>query len=113
MTVAPGADFGPLDLAFPTCPLRSSTFSTGHIPMSKLRSHLEIAIASISAFSEDGKLDLAELETLLALALRDEIVDEDEKRVLVNVLTRAERDGVAADVQARIAEVRAKYPIPA
>jgi hypothetical protein len=37
------------------------------------------------------------------------VVDEDEKRVLANILTRAERDGVAADVQTRIDELRAKY----
>jgi hypothetical protein len=77
--------------------------------MSKLRSHHEIAISSIHVFSDDGRLDLAELEKLLALALRDEVVDEDEKRVLGNILTRAERDGVAADVQSRIDELRTKY----
>ncbi len=77
--------------------------------MSKPRSHLDIAVASIHVFSDDGKLDLAELEKLLGLALRDEVIDEDEKRVLGNILTRAERDGVAADVRARIDEVRGKY----
>ena len=61
--------------------------------MSKLPSHHEIAIASIPVFSDDGHLDLVELEKLLALALRDAVVDEDEKRVLGNILTRAERDG--------------------
>ena len=77
--------------------------------MSKLRSPHEIAITSIHVFTDDGRLDLAELEILLALALRDEVVDENEKRVLANILTRAERDGVAADVQTRIDELRARY----
>lgn len=77
--------------------------------MSKLRSHHEIAIASIHVFSDDGRLDLAELEKLLALALRDDVIDQDEKRVLANILARAERDGVAAEVQVRIDEVRARY----
>ncbi len=81
--------------------------------MSNLRSHHAIAVASIHVFSDDGRLDLAELEKLLALALRDEVIDEDEKRVLGNILTRAERDGVAADVQARIDEVRARYGVAA
>ncbi len=75
----------------------------------KLRSHHEIAIASIHVFTDDGRLDLAELEKLLALAVRDEVVDADEKRVLANILTRAERDGVAPEVQARIVEVRRQY----
>ena len=77
--------------------------------MSKIRSHHEIAIASIHVFSDDGRLDLAELEKLLALALRDDVIDEDEKRVLGNILTRAERDGVDAEVRTRIDVVRLKY----
>lgn len=74
-----------------------------------LRSHHEIAIASIHVFTDDGRLDLAELEKLLALAVRDEVVDADEKRVLANILTRAERDGVDSEVLARIVEVRRQY----
>jgi LDH2 family malate/lactate/ureidoglycolate dehydrogenase len=75
----------------------------------KPRSHHEIAIASIHVFADDGRLDLAELEKLLALALRDGIVDEDEKRVLANILTRAERDGVDESVLTRIDQVRQQY----
>lgn len=81
--------------------------------MSKLPSHHEIAVASITVFSDDGRLDLAELEKLLALALRDAMVDEDEKRVLGNILTRAERDGVDPDVQARIDQVRQQHGLGA
>lgn len=75
----------------------------------KLRSHHDIAIASIHVFTDDGRLDLTELEKLLALAVRDEVVDADEKRVLANILTRAERDGVDPEVLARIVEVRRQY----
>ncbi len=81
--------------------------------MSKLPSHHEIAVASIHVFSDDGRLDLAELEKLLALALRDAVVDEDEKRVLGNILTRAERDGVDPDVQARIDQARQQHGLSA
>jgi hypothetical protein len=77
--------------------------------MSKLRSHHEIAITSIHVFSDDGRLDLAELDKLLALALRDEVIDEDEKRVLGNILTRAERDGVDEVVLTRIDQVRQQH----
>ena len=79
----------------------------------KLRSHHAIAIAAIHVFADDGRLDLAELEKLLALALRDQTVDEEEKRVLANILGRAERDGVAPEVQARIDEVRRLHGLPA
>lgn len=81
--------------------------------MSKLPSHHEIAVASIHVFSDDGRLDLAELEKLLALALRDAVVDEDEKRVLGNILARAERDGVDPDVLARIDQARQQHGLSA
>jgi len=74
--------------------------------LSKLDSHLKLALASIPVFTDDGRMDLAELDRLLAVALEDHAVDPEEKRVLANVLARAEKDGVDAEVQARIAEVR-------
>jgi hypothetical protein len=74
--------------------------------LSKLDSHLKLALASIPVFTDDGRMDLAELDRLLAVALEDQVVDPEEKRVLANVLARAEKDGVDTEVQARIAEVR-------
>ncbi|KAB8192500.1 hypothetical protein FKV24_007210 [Lysobacter maris] len=81
--------------------------------MTEPHSHLEIALASIRVFTDDGRMDLGELERLLELALRDRVVDEDEKRVLANIFARAEKDGVEADVAARIAEVRRRHALPA
>ena len=81
--------------------------------MTEPHSHLEIALASIQVFTDDGRMDLGELERLLELALRDRVVDEDEKRVLANIFARAEKDGVEAGVAARIAEARRRHAIPA
>jgi len=75
----------------------------------RLPAHLQLALASVPVFTDDGRLDLAELESLLALALADHRLDEDEKRVLGNVLDRAEADGVGADVQARIEAIRREH----
>lgn len=50
--------------------------------MSRLPSRHENDVASLHVSSDDGRLHLAELGKLLALALRDAVVDEDEKRVL-------------------------------
>lgn len=80
--------------------------------LSKLDSHLKLALATIPVFTDDGRLDLAELDRLLAVALEDQVVDPEEKRVLANVLARAERDGVDAEVQARILEVRQQHGLP-
>jgi hypothetical protein len=80
--------------------------------MTHSRSYLDIALASIKVFSDDGKLDLEELNFLLGLALRDGVVDEDEKRVLANVFRRAEQGELRPAVSARIGEVRAKHGVP-
>ena len=52
---------------------------------------------------------LTELESLLAKALADHRLDDDEKRVLGNVMDRAEAGGVAIDVQARIDRIRREH----
>jgi len=75
----------------------------------RLPDHLQLALAAIPAFADDGRLSRDELDHLLGLALRDQAIDVDEARVLGNILDRAERDGVDADVQARIRQVRSGY----
>lgn len=81
--------------------------------LSRLNTHLKLALASIPVFTDDGRLGLDELDRLLAVALEDGDVDDEEKRVLANILVRAEKDGVGPDVQARIALVRAQHGLPA
>ncbi|MGY1408042.1 MULTISPECIES: hypothetical protein [unclassified Luteimonas] len=75
----------------------------------RLPTHLQLALAAVPIFTNDGKLDLAELDSLLAKALADHQLDDEEKRVLANVIDRAEADGVDADVQARIAQIRGEH----
>jgi hypothetical protein len=75
----------------------------------RLPQHLQLALAAMPVFSDDGRLDLAELESLLSRALADHQLDDDEKRVLANVLDRAEADGVDGEVAARIAEIRRQH----
>lgn len=81
--------------------------------MAQPQSHLVIALASIQVFTNDGTLDVAELQNLLDLALRDKIVDEDEKRVLGNIFKQAELGTLDAEVKRRIDEARELHGIPA
>jgi hypothetical protein len=76
-------------------------------------SHIEIAFESIRVFTDNGQLDLEEFNFLLGLALRDQLVDEDEKRVLANVFRQAEKSGLSSIVRARIAKARVAHDIPA
>jgi hypothetical protein len=74
-------------------------------------SHLEIAIASIKCFTDDGTLDIGELNFLLGLALRDDKVDEEEKRVLGNIFSKITKSKVSSSVWDRIVEAKRIYQI--
>jgi hypothetical protein len=80
--------------------------------MIKPHSHIEIAFESVRVFTNDGNLDLAELNFLLGLALRDDQVDDDEKRVLAKVFSQAELGTLSPLVRQRIADARARHAIP-
>lgn len=81
--------------------------------MAQPKSHLVIALASISVFTNDGTLDVAELQNLLDLALRDQLIDDDEKRVLGNIFKQAELGELDPEVKRRIDQARAQHGIPA
>jgi len=74
-------------------------------------SHLEIAIASIKCFTDDGTLDIGELNYLMGLAMRDGIVDEDEKRVLGSIFGKVEEKDVTNVVWERINQIKKQHGI--
>lgn len=80
--------------------------------MATPKSYIEISYESIKVFTDDGQLDLHELGFLLGIALRDGVVDEDEKRVLGRIFKEAEKGKLQPTVRERIAEVRRKHGIP-
>jgi len=75
------------------------------------RSHLDITLSSIRIFSNDGLLDMAELENLLQLAERDDAYDEDEKRVLGKIFAQAEQTKIDPAVATRIKKIRITHGI--
>ena len=77
--------------------------------MQQAKSYIEIAIESIQAFANDGKLDAAELQRMLDIALRDGQIDADELRVLGKIVMQAEKEPLDADVQALIAQIRLRH----
>lgn len=64
-----------------------------------------MAIRSIKYFANDGKLDIDELNDLLALAERDGQIDDDEARVLRNVINRLNQDELDAELLDKISEI--------
>jgi hypothetical protein len=81
--------------------------------VNKPHSHIEIAYSSIKVFTNDGQMDLGELNLLLGLALRDGEVDDEEKRVLRKIFAQAELGKLTSVVKERIAEARRVHAIPA
>ena len=79
--------------------------------MTKPHSYIEIAFESVKCFTDDGNLDLTELNFLLGLALRDDNIDDDEKRVLAKVFSQAELGMLSSTVRQRIADAKAKHGI--
>jgi tellurite resistance protein len=79
--------------------------------MAESRDYLEIAFRSIECFTNDGKLKVDELDKLVEVALRDGVVDENEKRVLRNILRRLKTDELTPAMLAKIENVRAQIGI--
>ena len=74
-----------------------------------MKSHTEIAVASIRCFSDDGTLDIGELNFLLGLALRDGVVYDEEKRVLNNIFSKVGQTDVTPIVWDRIKEIKQQH----
>jgi tellurite resistance protein len=74
--------------------------------MAESRDYLEIAFRSIECFSDDGKLRVDELQKLVDVAMRDGVVDENEKRILRKILSRLKTDELTPEMLAKIDSVR-------
>ncbi len=73
--------------------------------------YIPMAYHSIGVFSDDGKMDIGELNFLLGMALADDKIDDDEKRVLRNIFKRVGKSDVSDTVWSRIKEIRRKYDV--
>jgi len=62
-------------------------------------------------FDDDGTLDMAELNLLLGLVLRDRVMDDDERKLLAEVFGRVTADDVEPRVWHRICQLRSRYGI--
>ena len=74
--------------------------------MKENRDYLEMAWRSIECFSNDGTLRVDELQRLLDIALKDGVVDDNEKRILRSIVGKLNPAELTAEMQARLADVR-------
>ncbi|MGH1439333.1 MAG: hypothetical protein ACRBBR_04400 [Cellvibrionaceae bacterium] len=71
--------------------------------------YLELSFQSIQCFANDGKLLIDELDQLLFIALRDGVVDDDEKRVLNNIFSKLNDEELTDEMQKKITEIKNTY----
>ncbi len=77
--------------------------------MTEARDYLELTFRSINCFADDGKLDVQELDSLISIALRDGVVDDNEKRVLQAIIGRLNQQELTEEMQARIKQIQNTY----
>ena len=77
--------------------------------MSENRDYLEMTFHSINCFADDGKLDVNELNQILAIALKDGVVDDNEKRVLSNIIGRLNEAELDGEMLSKVEEIKAEY----
>lgn len=76
--------------------------------MTESRDYLELTFRSIECFTNDGKLDAAELGKLLAIAERDGEIDQNEMRVLRNIISKIKPEEVDSAMQQQLQVVSDK-----
>ena len=75
------------------------------------RDHLELAARAIGVFANDGKLDHYELDMLLDFACRDQVLTDDEVRVLRSIFDKLGSFELDMATLSRIKEVERKYQV--
>ena len=76
--------------------------------MAEARDYLELSFRSIQCFSNDGKLDAAELGKLIEIAEKDGVIDQNEIRVLRNIVKQIKPHEVDEAMKKKLAELSAK-----
>ncbi|TBU71868.1 hypothetical protein [Phytopseudomonas daroniae] len=76
--------------------------------MSESRDYLEMSFRSIQCFADDGRLDVQELGSLLDIAERDGVIDDNEIRVLTRIIARIKPEELDQPMCDKLAEIARK-----
>ena len=79
--------------------------------MADKRDYLEMTFHSINCFANDGRLDVEELNQIVSIALKDGIVDDNEKRVLSNIIGRLKEHELDGELAAKVTQLRLEYAL--
>ena len=64
---------------------------------------------AIECFSNDGRLDVNELDQIVKIALADGVVDDEEKKVLKSIIYNLTSKDLTPEMWARVEELVAHY----
>jgi len=76
--------------------------------MTDAKDHIQMALKSIESFANDGQLDAKELEEIIQIAERDGVIDQDEIRVLRNIISRIDPSEVDDAMRTKLADILKK-----
>ena len=76
--------------------------------MPESRDYLEMSFRSIECFANDGKLDADELRNILEIAERDGEIDQNEIRVLHNIISKVKPHEIDDDMRVMLDKVLEK-----
>jgi uncharacterized membrane protein YebE (DUF533 family) len=73
------------------------------------KSHIQIALQSIDAFLNDGTLDTSEINKMLATAMADGHIDDNEKRTLQSIFAHAAKSELSSEAKALIESLKLRH----
>jgi hypothetical protein len=77
--------------------------------MAESRDYLEMAFRSIQCFSNDGVLNADELKKIVAIAQRDGVVDDNEKRILRSIVAKLTPADLNDEMRQAVADLRLQF----
>ena len=69
----------------------------------------EMIFCTIKCFSNDGRLDVDELDQIVKIALADGVVDEEERKVLKNIIYNLTSKDLTLEMWNRVEQLVASY----
>ena len=76
--------------------------------MPESRDYIEMSFRTIQCFADDGKIDATELAKILEIAERDGEIDQNEIRVLRNIISKIEPHEIDDAMKAKLEEISNK-----
>ena len=69
----------------------------------------EMIFRTVKCFTNDGRLDVGELDQIVKIALADGVVDDEEKKVLKNIIYNLTSKDLTSEMWNRVEQLVAHY----